>query len=80
MLLTGRRILAGWVSATDNILMEGKLRRAVMYHLLGAQLGSAWPPLIRSFPSVLTITTCLLQFSLDLKADVACFLGGRKVW
>lgn len=72
--------MARWVSASDNILMEGKLRLAVMYHLLGAQLGSAWPSLISSFPSVLTITTCLLQFSLDLKAGVACFLGGRKVW
>lgn len=79
VLLAGRRILAGWASATDNILTEGKLRNAVIYHLPGPQLGSAWPPFIRSFPSVLIITTCLLQLFLELKVDMACFLASGKV-
>lgn len=79
VLLAGRRILARWASATDNILTEGKLRSSVIYHLLGPQLGSAWPPLIRSFLSVLITTTCLLQLFLELKVDVARLLGGSEV-
>lgn len=79
VLLAGRRILAGWASATDNILTEGKLRSSVIYHLLGPQLGSAWPPLSRSFPSAPIITTCLLRLFLELKVDVARFPGGSQV-
>lgn len=36
---------------TANTLVEGKLRSAVIHHLLGALLRSSWPLLARSFPS-----------------------------
>lgn len=46
-LLTRRRILAGvsviLTSNTGNTLVEGKLRSAVIHHLLGALLRSSWP-------------------------------------
>lgn len=58
---------------------DGKTEEAGINHLRGAQLGSAWPPLARSFLSVLIITACLLQLFLELEADSGGFLGGREV-
>lgn len=70
------RTLAG-ATATGNTLVEGKLRSAVIHHLLGALRRSSWPPVARSFPSVLIITACLLP--LFLEVDVGCFLGGGEI-
>lgn len=77
MILVGRRIPAegGGVAATDNVLVEGRLRSAGGRHYLGAQLWSSGPLLARSLPSVL-ISPRLLQLFLELEADVRCFLGG----
>lgn len=65
----------GWLSATGNGLVKGKLRSAGIHPLLGAQLRSAGPLLARSVPSVLVSAPACSSCSLELDAGVGCFLG-----